>query len=172
VRMVVVVCTRVFTASSPGSPGIPTQWFTAYGALSPEIGLSCLRRLRRLLRKLDAGVEASGPHGFAVRFGAVRRRHLHVHRIPSRVRDDREPPLRWDGTAIICEVIWVGREVEYFSKEDWTGGIGLIRFNKLRRARQTLLGQAVMAAMLLNSTLTASTFADRCFIQLWSIGTE
>jgi hypothetical protein len=69
-------------------------------------------------------------------------------------------------------VIWVGREVEYFSKEDWTGGIGLIRFNKLRRARQTLLGQAVMAAMLLNSTLTASTFADRCFIQLWSIGTE
>jgi hypothetical protein len=25
--------------------GIPTQWFTAYGALSPEIGLSCLRRL-------------------------------------------------------------------------------------------------------------------------------
>jgi hypothetical protein len=22
-----------------------------------------------------------------------------VHRIPSRVRDDREPPLVWDGTA-------------------------------------------------------------------------
>jgi hypothetical protein len=29
----VVVCTRVFTASSPGSPDIPTQWFTAYIAL-------------------------------------------------------------------------------------------------------------------------------------------
>jgi hypothetical protein len=37
-----------------------------------------------------------------------------VHRIPPRVRDDREPPLRWDETAIICEVIWVGREEEIF----------------------------------------------------------
>jgi hypothetical protein len=44
--------------------------------------------------KLDAGVEASGPHDFAVRFSTVRYRHLHVHRIPPRVRDDREPPLR------------------------------------------------------------------------------
>src|SRR5580692_4594019 len=44
-----------------------TQWFTAYTALSPAIGLVCHRRLRRLLRKLDASVEASGPHVFAVR---------------------------------------------------------------------------------------------------------
>src|ERR1700733_433227 len=45
-----------------------TQWFTAYSVLSPAIGLSCHRRLRKLpLRKLDAGVEASGPHVFAVR---------------------------------------------------------------------------------------------------------
>ena len=65
-------------------------------------------------RKLDASVEASGPHVFAVRFSAVRYRHLHVHRIPPRVRDDREPPLRWDGTAVICEVIWVRREEEIF----------------------------------------------------------
>src|SRR5277367_2866334 len=91
-----------------------TQWFTAYSALSPEIGLSCLRRLRRLRRKLDASVEASGPHVFAVRFSAVRYRRIHVHRIPPRVRDDREPPLMWDGTALICEVIWVGREEEIF----------------------------------------------------------
>jgi hypothetical protein len=78
-----------------------TRWFTAYTALSSAIGLSCHRRLRRLLRKLDAGVEASGPHDFAVRVGAVRYRHVSVHRIPPRVRDDREPPLRWDGTATI-----------------------------------------------------------------------
>jgi hypothetical protein len=44
-------------------------------------------------RKLDAGVETSGPHDFAVRFSTVRYRYLHVHRIPPRVRDDREPPL-------------------------------------------------------------------------------
>jgi hypothetical protein len=46
--------------------------FTAYIALSPAIGLSCHRRLRCCHRKLDAGVEASGPHDFTVRLSAVR----------------------------------------------------------------------------------------------------
>jgi hypothetical protein len=40
---------------------------TAYFVLSPVIGLSCHRHLARLLARLDAGVEASGPHDFAVR---------------------------------------------------------------------------------------------------------
>jgi hypothetical protein len=35
------------------------------------IGLSCHRRLWRLLHKLDASVEASGPHDFAVREKAL-----------------------------------------------------------------------------------------------------
>jgi hypothetical protein len=65
-------------------------------------------------RKLDASVETSEPHAFAVRFSTVRYRHIRVHRIPPRVRDDREPPLRWDETAGINEVIWVGREEEIF----------------------------------------------------------
>jgi hypothetical protein len=40
-----VECTRVFTASSPETPGIPARnGFTAYSALSPVIGLSCHRR--------------------------------------------------------------------------------------------------------------------------------
>jgi hypothetical protein len=78
------------------------------------IGLVCHRRWRTEIRQLDAGVEASGPHDFAVRFSAVRYRRIHVHRIPPRVRDDREPPLKWDETAIICEVIWVGRKEEIF----------------------------------------------------------
>ena len=50
-------------------------------------------------QELDASVEASGPHDFAVRFSAVRYRRIHVHRIPSRVRDDRDTPLEWDGMA-------------------------------------------------------------------------
>ena len=75
------------------------QWFTAYTALSSEIGLSCLRRLRRLRRKLDTSVEVSGPHDFAVRLSAIRQEHIRVHRIPSRVRDDRDTPLGWDETA-------------------------------------------------------------------------
>jgi hypothetical protein len=35
------------------------------------------------------------------------------------------------GTAADVEVIWVKREREYFCERDWTGGIGLIHFNKL-----------------------------------------
>ena len=35
--------------------------------LSPAIGLFCHRHLARLLARLDAGVEASGPHDLAVR---------------------------------------------------------------------------------------------------------
>jgi hypothetical protein len=45
----------------------PRNGFTAYFALSPAIGLVCHRRLARLLARLDAGVEASEPHDFAVR---------------------------------------------------------------------------------------------------------
>jgi hypothetical protein len=83
--------------------------------VSPAIGLSCHRRLRKLpLRKLDAGVEASGPHDFTVRFSIVRYRYIDVHRIPPRVRDDREPPLKWDETARNTPVIWVGCEEEIF----------------------------------------------------------
>jgi hypothetical protein len=44
----------------------------AYFALSPVTGLSCHRRPQEACKKLasrelDAGVEASGPHDFAVR---------------------------------------------------------------------------------------------------------
>jgi hypothetical protein len=45
--------------------------------LSPVIGLSCHRHPRKLSsRELDASVEASGPHDFAVRFSAVRQQPL------------------------------------------------------------------------------------------------
>jgi hypothetical protein len=47
-----------------------------------------------LSAKLDAGVEASGPHDFAVReISALVSRAFRVHRIPPRVRDDRDTPL-------------------------------------------------------------------------------
>jgi hypothetical protein len=78
---------------TPKHPAFPAQWFTAYFALSPVIGLFCHRRSASHPAKLDASVEASGPHDFAVRFSTVRQRRIRVHRIPPRVRDDREPPL-------------------------------------------------------------------------------
>src|SRR3954453_2237480 len=49
--------------------------------ISPVIGLSCHRRFA-LAAKLDASVEASGLHDFAVRVSTVRQRCLRVHRIP------------------------------------------------------------------------------------------
>src|SRR3954468_4743181 len=57
--------------------------FTTYTALSPVIGLVCHRRQRNISRQLDASIETSEPHDFAVRFRAVRPQHVNVHRIPS-----------------------------------------------------------------------------------------
>ena len=118
----VVEHTSVVTTSPPEYPAFPhAMVLTAYVVISPVIGLVCHRHRRiwlvcarsgRLcLRKLDAGVEASGPHDFAVRSNIVRQRavdrsrakarpaipshaqHCRVHRIPPRVRDDRDTPL-------------------------------------------------------------------------------
>jgi len=99
-------CTRSLVCESGGwnaheysqrvhrkTPGIPTQWFTAYSALSPVIGFLATVAGGKLHR-LDASTEASGPHGFAVRIGAVRQERRRVHRIQPRVRDDRDTPLK------------------------------------------------------------------------------
>ena len=48
-------------------------------------------------QELDASVEASEPHDFAVRMSAVRQKRRRVHRIQPRVRDDRDTPLQWRG---------------------------------------------------------------------------
>src|SRR6202790_104133 len=132
------------------SPGIPARnGFTAYFVLSPAIGLSCHRRLAdistsarlgsRTSARLDAGVEASGPHDFAVRFSAVRLRaqgiahgsikpalrshlargHRRVHRIPPRVNDDgQRPSVGRDGESY--SLILVSEKQKYFCKEGWT----------------------------------------------------
>jgi hypothetical protein len=43
-----------------------------------------------------------------------------VHRISSRVRDDRDTPLLWDETRADMEVIWAGKKRKYFSLWDST----------------------------------------------------
>jgi len=55
---------------------------TVSSVLSPVNGLSCHRHLADTSAKLDTGVVMSGPHGFAVRSGALRRVRRRVHRIP------------------------------------------------------------------------------------------
>src|SRR5215212_10296931 len=88
-------------------------------------------------RKLDASVEASGPHDFAVRLHHRSSAVLSAS-IASRayVRDDRDTPLMWDGMARLIVLIWVRPETECFFKWDWTAQIILIRFNKFVPARK------------------------------------
>ena len=53
-------------------------------------------------RKLDTSPGASGPYDLAVRVRFARHaKLLSVHRIPSHVRGDRDPPLHWNGTLPI-----------------------------------------------------------------------
>jgi hypothetical protein len=100
-------------------------------------------------QEFDAGVEASGPHDFAVRFALFVRANicaaaLRVHRIPSPtfVTIAKRPFVR-AGMAGDVEVIWVGSERQYFSRQDWTGQISLIaqeNFTFTRRAHGRFIG--------------------------------
>src|SRR6266581_1737476 len=122
VHLVAVERTRV-TTSTPESPGIPARnGFNGFlrallgdrACLPPSSAdMFCLSPVGPTrLRELDASVGASGPHDFAVRCNisrrhAVDRSRIHrtrpatisrakrcrVHRIPRRVRDDRDTPL-------------------------------------------------------------------------------
>src|ERR1700720_3414001 len=86
---------ELVTTRTPEHPAFPhAMVLTAYFVLSPVIGLFCHRRLRiegcqrpvgpTCLRELDAGVEASGPHDFAVRVSAVRQRAIDRSRAEAR----------------------------------------------------------------------------------------
>jgi hypothetical protein len=87
--------------------------------ISSVIGLYCHRHRWNCFRQLDASVEASGPHDFAVRLSAVRQQHLGVHRIPPHVDDVRNAPLPGRDGGLL-ELIWANREAEYFCRQGWT----------------------------------------------------
>jgi hypothetical protein len=102
--------TRVSHHGYAETPGIPARnGFNGFlRALPGDRALLSPSSLRSLLLKnLNASVEASGPHDFAVRVSAIRQRRIRVHRIPPRVRDDRDTPLLWDETAKSIQLIWV-----------------------------------------------------------------
>src|SRR3954469_25456474 len=117
---------REHTRSSPwvhrGHPAFPhTMVLTVSFVIFPVIGLGCHRRLARLSAKLDASVEASEPHDFAVRVQHRSSAVLNsVHRIPPRVRDDRERPLVGRDRAI-RKVFRLREEAGYFCGQGWTG---------------------------------------------------
>src|SRR5216684_652 len=107
--------------------------------------------------RLDASVGASGPHDFAVRSNRLSSARLvtaHRFKEPALrspraqnaaastasrpyVRDDGQRPSVWDGIRKVLEVIWGVRKQKYFCKQDWTGSISLIRFNKFAVARKS-----------------------------------
>ena len=74
--------------------------------------------MRKHCRQLNTSVGVSERYDFAVRaprrssFGVAR-----VHRIPLRVRDDREPPLLSGRDGEGYRVIWVFGKSEYFCME-------------------------------------------------------
>ena len=80
---------------TPESSGIPRAMvLTASFVLFPATGFVATVIPEKLAsQELDASIGASEPHDFSVRLSAVRYRRFHVHRILTRVRDDREPPL-------------------------------------------------------------------------------
>src|SRR3954447_16858658 len=131
---------ELVTTGKAGVPGIPARdGFNGFLRDLPGDRAFCHRRLARLSAKLDASVEASGPHDFAVRVqprsSAVPNR---VHRISSRVRDDRErPSVGRDGA--IRKVFCVWGETKYFREQDWTGRNRLFWLDNSRCARSGFL---------------------------------
>jgi hypothetical protein len=110
-RSRVQTCTKKRTRAyrfSGGNPAFPARWFTAYFALSPVTGLSCHRHPREVLLPANL-TPASGRQDHTTSPSAtatfVIRCHR-VHRIPPRVRDDRDPPLSSGETreakSLIC----------------------------------------------------------------------
>src|SRR4051794_12911168 len=110
---------ELVTTGKAGVPGIPARdGFNGFLRDLPG-DRACLSPSLCVCAKLDASVEASGPHDFAVRVQHRSSAVLNsVHRIPPRVRDDRERPLVGrDGT--IRKVFCLGEEPIYFC--DWAG---------------------------------------------------
>src|SRR5258708_304214 len=82
--------------------------------LSPVTMLGCHRRCAVSFRELDTCVGASGPHDFSVRVSALRPwRHPRPPHPAPNVFDDRETPLRGNGTAGDILLIWGSWRVKF-----------------------------------------------------------
>jgi hypothetical protein len=104
-------------------PAFPARWVTAYSELSLVTGLSCHHHPRKVLLFANL-TPASGRQDHTVSPSALATlvsRSFRVHRIPPRVRDDRDPPLSSGETRVVKSLICRLREAEYFWREGWTG---------------------------------------------------
>jgi hypothetical protein len=105
-------------------------------ALSLVTGLVCHHRLRIQFANLTPASGRQDHTTSPSASGALVRSAIRVHRIPPRVRDDRDTPLEWDETAADLKVIWVFGKSEYFCKTGWTltdTGISKLPDGQIRR---------------------------------------
>src|SRR5229473_158030 len=90
--------TSAVTTVTPERPGIPRAMVLRLTSRSPRrsglLSPSSARLLADLTPASGRQNHTTSPY-VAIR---VRLARCRAHRIPPRVRDDREPPLRWDGT--------------------------------------------------------------------------
>jgi hypothetical protein len=148
-RVQSVESTRVSHHRSATTPGIPARnGFNGF--------LRALPGDRALLSPSPADIGVPGPIGPtspSANLTPASRRQDHttspsavsalvrsaacVHRIPPRVRDDRDTPLMRDETAENMDLIWVRHEQKYFCKWLWTG-----------RSTNCLTGKSVDGAFL------------------------
>jgi hypothetical protein len=94
--------------------------FTAYSVLSPANGLCCHRRCAGIPRNLTP---ASGRQDHTISpyaSATLVSRSICVHRIPPRVRDDRDPPLSSGETREAKPLICPTRQRECFLRADLT----------------------------------------------------
>ena len=113
------VTRELVTTDTPKTPGIPARnGFNGFLRALP--GDRAFLSPSPMNRSTDL-TPASGRQDHTTSPSAgqrIRQSATHVHRIPPRVRDDREPPLRWDETAGNIEVIWVNGEAEILGESD------------------------------------------------------
>ena len=103
-----VESTRVVTTDTPVHPAFPhAMVLTVSFALSSVIGLCCHRRLRTRSTSLTPASRRQDHTTSPSASQRPRQSAARVHRIPPRVRDDRDTPLQWDETARDIELIWV-----------------------------------------------------------------
>ncbi len=114
IRLVTVIC-GLKVCPSPVGPTRLRKFSTSNGCQNHTALPSAKSAVRlRAIRQL------TGLNRPALPSPDIARR-CRVHRIPPRVRDDRDTPLMWDRTVRDLEVIWVRREGKYFCKWGWTG---------------------------------------------------
>src|SRR3954447_7307307 len=109
--------TSVVTTVTPDSSGIPRAMvLTVSFVISSVIGLCCHRRQQNEFRQLDASIEASGPHDFAVRekLRIVERAFASTASRPAFVTIASRPSW-WDETARLIGLIWGNRETIFFA---------------------------------------------------------